>query len=141
MAKAWGRSPFTEPLARSPTLQREPGAPHDGGCSPLYAMVGLLVQSLTPSAPGMGHGPKTQALSRDATLESPSQNLGACRETEAESTHLDFVPVVFVLLQHAGRVEWGLWHHHGLLKGAPSPWIRTWDGTGSAPHPFPSNLR
>ena len=28
---------------------------------------------------------------------------------------LDFIPVVSVLLQHSGRVEWSLGHHHRLV--------------------------
>lgn len=71
---------------------------------------------MDPCAPGMGQGPKTQTLSCNLF-----QNLGTCRETEAEFTHLDIIPVVFVFLQYSGCVEGGLRHHHGLLEGAPSP--------------------
>lgn len=64
-----------------------------------------------PCAPGMRQGPKTQ------TLVVTFPNPGTCRETEAKFTHLDIIPVVFVLLQYSGCVEWGLRHHHGLLEG------------------------
>lgn len=32
--------------------------------------------------------------------------------TKTVSTHLDLIPVVSILLQHSGRVERGLRHHH-----------------------------
>lgn len=32
------QSPFTEPLTLSLPLRREPGAPHEGGCSPLLCL-------------------------------------------------------------------------------------------------------
>lgn len=70
----------------------------------------------TPGAPGRGPGPKTQTLSshHPGSLFPKPWNL---QGDEAAFTHLDFVPVVSVLLQHAGRVQRGLRHHRGLLEG------------------------
>lgn len=76
---------------------------------------------------GCSHGDMVlhaRAGAKDPDSEQPSpqcpffQNPGTCRESEAGFTHLDFVPVVSVLLQHSGRVQRGLRHHRGLLEGA-----------------------
>ena len=66
-------------------------------------------------------GSKTQVLGSHHPAAPFSKTL---RPVGRWSTHLDFIPVVSVLLQHSGRVEWSLGHHHRLLEGAPSPWIR-----------------
>lgn len=60
------------------------------------------------------------------------------REAETESTHLDLIPVVPVLLQHSGRVERSQRHHCGLLEEATSPdyELQPW-GTACPPHPPP----
>lgn len=66
-------------------------------------------------------GPKTQVLGGHHPAVPFSKTL---RPAGRWSTHLDFIPVVSVLLQHSGCVEWSLRHHHRLLEGDPSPWIR-----------------
>lgn len=122
------KPPFTEGVSQEHHPERGSAAQ----CSKCHGQTTAAVTDIRREGtkdPGSGWSPPWSPF---------FQNPATCREAEGESTHLDFIPVVFVLLQHSGCVEWSLWHHHRLLEGAPGPWIRPCGHPGQHWLPYPT---